>query len=51
MSEGTEKLRLSTGTVCTVKWRRPDITDEECQRLMENFAKVWLEEVSDKKEE
>lgn len=46
MLHGVDTFTLSTGTVCTVEWTRPevgvDITEEEQKTLMRKFANTWL---------
>lgn len=45
MLYGEDKFVLSTGTVCTVTWTRPevgvDITKEEQERRMKHFGQTW----------
>lgn len=46
MLHGVDTFTLSTGTVCTVEWTRPevgvDITEEEQKSRMQKFASTWL---------
>lgn len=50
MLHGVDTFTLSTGTVCTVEWTRPevgvDITEEEQKARMRKFAKTWLDILS-----
>ena len=45
MLHGVDTFTLSTGTVCTVEWTRPevgvDITEEEQKSRMQKFASTW----------
>ncbi len=51
MLRGVDTFVLKSGTVATVEWSRPevgaDITYEEQQRRMRNFAETWLRIVTE----
>ncbi len=51
MLSGADTFVLSTGTVCTVEWTRPetgrDFTQEEREKLTENFAETWLKIITE----
>lgn len=55
MLSGSDTFVLSTGTVCTVEWTRPevgvDITKEEQERRMRKFAETWLRIVTEECEQ
>lgn len=55
MLHGVDTFTLSTGTICTVEWTRPevgvDITQEEQERRMRHFAQTWLNILTEECEE
>ena len=46
MLNGADVFVLSTGTVCTVEWTRPEngseVTQEEQKKFIENFSETWF---------